>query len=143
MHINQINKMKNNNTLDISKPRRRYFSDGYSKDCCPECGLKLVSQSCTIIIVTKSNTEEIQFATNLNGSKFCNRCPVVVFNKDLIEQGARNSMKGEKNIKHSIIGIIDIQAIPKENQHLELGSDENPIPLVRFLPNLNFTEPKS
>ena len=41
-----------------------------------------------------------------------------------------------KNIVYCIIGFVDLEAIPFEKRHLELGTDENPIKIVRFLPDL-------
>ena len=130
-----------NKAIDISLPKRCYYSDSFSRNCCPECESDLTVKSCTILVVVKSSIDDTQYATNLNGSKFCHKCPVVVFNKDLVELGAKNCLPNAPNVRHSIVGIIDIDSIPKEKQYFELGSNENPMPLVRFLPNLNFTEP--
>ncbi|KXB08150.1 hypothetical protein AKJ55_01405, partial [candidate division MSBL1 archaeon SCGC-AAA382M17] len=44
-----------------------------------------------------------------------------------------------KDVKYYIAGIVDLEAIPKEKRHLEIGTDENPTPLVPFLPDLNTT----
>jgi uncharacterized protein YecA (UPF0149 family) len=38
-----------------------------------------------------------------------------------------------------IAGIVDLNSIPKEKRHLEIGIDENPVPLVHFLPDFNTT----
>jgi len=35
------------------------------------------------------------------------------------------------------MGIVDLDSIPEEKKHLQLGIDENPIPLVEFLPDLD------
>ncbi len=32
----------------------------------------------------------------------------------------------------TVLGVIDLDAIPEEKRHLPLGDDDNPIPLVRF-----------
>ncbi len=124
--------------LDISIPRRRYYRNALSLDCCPECGAKLIPQFSTIILVVKTPTDEAQFATSHNGSQFCEKCPVVMFNKDIIQLVVAKTELGKQSPQISIAGIINMDAIPKDKQHLELGSDENPIPLVKFLPNLPF-----
>jgi len=36
-----------------------------------------------------------------------------------------------------VVGIVNLDAIPKDKKHIEIGCDENPTPLVRFLPDLN------
>jgi len=64
-------------------------------------------------------------------------CPVVVFDIDKIEQAVKAGIRGDKNLSYPVKGIIDLNSIPKEKKHLEIGTDENPIPLVYFLPNLN------
>ena len=40
-------------------------------------------------------------------------------------------------IGYIIGGIIDLDSIPDDKKHLEIGCDENPVPLVQFLPDLN------
>lgn len=124
-------------TIDISKPRRRYYSDDFGLDSCPECGTNLVKQSCAIILCLKSTTDEAEFITNITGSHFCEKCPVVVFDKEKVEQAAMLGIRGNKNLRYIIAGILNMDAIPEEKRHLEMGCDENPIPLVRFLPDLN------
>jgi len=124
-------------TIDLSKPRRRYYSDASGHDTCPECGVNLVKQSCTIILCVKSTTHNADFMTNLTGSQFCEKCPVVVFDKEKVGQAAMAGSRENKNLQYVIAGIVDLDAIPEEKQRLEIGTDENPIPLIRFLPELN------
>ncbi len=127
------------NKFDLSIPRRRY----YSKDCgltsCPECGFLLIKDSCTVIIAAKSDTDEGEFMSNMTGSHFCESCPVVVFDSDKIEQAARLGIRGDANLRYLIGGIVNLNAIPQEKRHLEIGIDGNPVPLVYFLPALNKT----
>ncbi|MFA4853446.1 MAG: SEC-C metal-binding domain-containing protein [Bacteroidales bacterium] len=75
--------------------------------------------------------------TNLTGSQFCEKCPVVVFDKEKVGQAAMAGSRENKNLQYVIAGIVDLDAIPEEKQRLEIGTDENPIPLIRFLPELN------
>ncbi len=125
--------------FDLSIPRRRYYSKDCGLDSCPECYMPLIKDDCTVIISAKSNTDKGEFMSNLTGSHFCKTCPVVVFDSDKIDQAARLGIKGDKNLKYLIAGIVNFNAIPKEKRHLEMGIDENPIPLVYFLPDLNKT----
>ncbi len=48
-------------------------------------------------------------------------------------------MKGDKNLRYLICGIVNFNAIPKEKRNIELGIEGNPIPIVPFLPDLNTT----
>lgn len=128
------NKMFNNN---LSIPRRRYYSDECKLNICPECGSDLIEENCTILLRAKSDTDEGEFITNLSGSHFCNKCPVVVFDSDKVELAAKLGIRGDQNLRYIIGGIIDLDSIPDNKKHLEIGCDENPVPLVRFLPDLN------
>jgi len=125
--------------FDLSIPRRWYYSEDSGLSSCPECGLPLIEDNCTVIIAAKSDTDEGEFMSNLNGSHFCNSCPVVVFDSDKIEQAARLGIRGDSNLRYLICGIVDFNAIPQEKRHLEIGIEGNPMPLVHFLPDLNKT----
>jgi hypothetical protein len=64
---------------------------------------------------------------------FCPACPILVVNMSELESDLQHSLPhwnvGEEV---AVLGLVDLDAIPEEKQHVELGSDENPIPLVRF-----------
>ncbi len=106
---------------------------------CPECGLPLTLDNCTVFIAAKSDTYENEFMTNLTDSHFCKSCPVVVFNSDKIEEAVIIGSKREDNLRYLICGIVNFNAIPEEKRHLEIGIEGNPVPLVHFLPDLNKT----
>ncbi|MGM0651144.1 MAG: SEC-C metal-binding domain-containing protein [Bacteroidota bacterium] len=125
--------------FDLSVQRRRYFSEDCGLTFCPECGLPLVKDDCTVIITAKSDTDEGEFMSNMTGSHFCSSCPVVVFDSNKIEKAARVGIKGDKNLRYLIAGIVNFNVIPKEKRHMPLGTEENPIPLVHFLPEPNKT----
>jgi len=127
------------NKFDLSIPRRRYYSEDCGLSFCPECGLPLIEDKCTVIIAAKSDTDEGEFISNLTGSHFCNSCPVIVFDSEKIEQAARLGIRGDSNLRYLIGGIVDFNAIPQEKQHLEIGIEGNPVPLVNFLPDMNKT----
>ncbi len=124
-------------TIDLSIRRRKYYDDECETTLCPECKSELIAKSCNIVLAIKSNTDEAELMTNLTGSNFCSNCPVVVFSREKIEQAARLEIKGDENLKYLIPGIIDLNSVPKGKKHLELGIEGNPVPLVRFLPDLN------
>ncbi|QZE15882.1 hypothetical protein K4L44_08635 [Halosquirtibacter laminarini] len=131
------------NRVDLSIRRRRYYSEDCGFVSCPECGSPLIEDSCTVIIAAKSDTDEGEFMSNMTGSHFCNSCPVVVFDSEKIEETVRYGIRGDSNLKYEIGGIVDFNAIPKEKRHLEIGVDDNPVPVVDFLPDLNTTTVKS
>jgi hypothetical protein len=124
-------------SIDLSVPRRRYYSDECSLTICPECGADLFEETCVILLSAKSDSDRGEFMTSLSGVHFCNQCPVVVFDSDKVEIAARYGIRGDKNLSYFIAGIIDLDSIPEEKEQLEIGTDENPVPLVSFLPDLN------
>lgn len=63
--------------IDLSKQRRLYYSKVVGLSVCSECGLPLIEDGCTALIVVKADREETEFVSNLTGSHFCNSCPVV------------------------------------------------------------------
>lgn len=125
--------------IDLSIRRRKYYSIECETMLCPECNSELIDEGCTILLAVTSNTDEGEFMTSLNGSHFCANCPVVVFDKEKVEQAARLGIKGEKNLQYLIAGIVDLNTIPEEKKHLEIGTDENPVPLVEFSSDLNIS----
>ena len=60
----------------------------------------------------------------------------MVFDRDVVEKAVRIGLRGNKNPRYFIAGIVDLEAIPASKKHLEIGTDENPVPLVQFLPDL-------
>ena len=121
--------------IDLSFRRRMYYRMASEAKICPECNSELIEEGCTILLVVKSTTDTGEFMTNMNGSHFCPTCPVVVFDKEKVEQAAALAFRGEKNIQYRIEGIVDLDAIPEEKKHLGIGTEENPVPLVLFLPD--------
>jgi hypothetical protein len=123
--------------FDLSKRRRRYFSEDCGLDLCPECGNTLIADNCTVVIAAKSDIDEGEFISNATGSHFCSSCPVVVFDTEKIEQAVSFGLRGDSNVRYMVAGIVDFKAIPEEKRHIPIGSDDNPVPLVKFLPDLH------
>jgi len=122
--------------IDITIERRRYYSDEIDGIKCPECNEALTAKNQTVMLHVVSRNDEAQFMINSVGSTFYTHCPVVVFNKQKIVEaatiGIREAVEG-----YGVIGIIDLGAVPEEKRHMELGIDENPIPIVDFLSRKN------
>lgn len=122
--------------IDLSVPRRSYYSDACGLSACPECGDPLIEGVCPILLCAKSETDKGEFITSLSGSHFCENCPIVVFDTKVVDQGATLGMSDDRNLSYIIAGIVDMEAIPEDKREMEIGIDENPIPLVEFLPDL-------
>ncbi len=131
--------MNNSETIDISVNRRRYYSKHCGLTVCPECHSPLVEKGCTILLTVKSDVEEGEYMTNISGSHFCNNCPVIVFDTEQVEQAANIAIRSNESIRYQIAGVVDLDSIPEEKKHHEIGTDENPVPLVKFLSDLNTT----
>jgi len=132
-----LKKIEKKGIIDLSVPRRKYFADEHNLTFCPECNKPLIEDNCTIIIHAESSKNEGEFMSNMSGSRFCNDCPVVVFDREQTEKAAEYGLRDSKNLKYMILGIVDMDAIPKEKRHLPMGDNDNPIPLVEFLPEKN------
>jgi len=129
--------------IDLSKPKRSYYSKENGLQFCPECGSELLKENCTIFLCIKSKSDEAGFLTNHSGSHFCRQCPVVVFERDQVEEAAKIAIRENHTVQYIIGGIVNLDAIPEEKKHLEIGGNENPLPLVRFLPDINTTTIKA
>ena len=113
-----------------------YLSHEFSLEYCPECKGPLIAKGCSILLAVASDKEEGEFLTNLTGSHFCERCPVVVFDSSKVVQAAMRAIRDDTIHAYAIVGIVDLDAVPEEKKYLELGTDENPLPLIHFLPEL-------
>lgn len=125
----------NQTNIDISIPRRKYHSSEYGLTSCPECGSELIKKNFPILLFVKSDSDQGEFMTSLSGSHFCKKCPVAVFDTDKVEKAAKLGIRDGTNLKYSIAGFIDLESIPENKKHLEIGTDENPMPLIDFLPD--------
>lgn len=120
--------------IDLSIERRHYYDDEIVGSNCPECDGLLIARNATVMLYVVSKNDEAPFMTNAVGSAFCYDCPVVVFEREMVVEAATLAIRGEVE-GYGIAGIIDLDAIPKEKANMELGTDENPVPLVGFLPD--------
>jgi len=129
---NSVNKMLNK--FDAAIPRRMYWNNDIpSAASCPECGATLEKESHVYLLLVKEGAEVTPFITGNNDGSFCPKCPVVVLDKDGFAQKA---VLGVAESEHFMVaGIVDIDSIPKDKEHIPLGGDNNPIPLVEFLPS--------
>jgi len=122
--------------IDLSVPKRQYGSIKAKLNKCPECGKELIEQQCIVLLHVECATDAGDFFTNSNGARFCTICPVVVFDDELLNKAALTSMKNPTKLVYGNMGIVDIESIPVEKRGFEIGSEENPTPLVSFLPEL-------
>ncbi|MGK0389084.1 MAG: hypothetical protein ACI94Y_001820 [Maribacter sp.] len=116
-------------------PRRKYIKTIDEIANCPDCDELLAAEKSTAMLYGKSDIDEAEFMSNLSGSHFCHNCPVVVFEKETIEHAIKLGLRigEEKSFNYDILGLVNLDAVPKEKKSLEFGTEDNPIPIVRFL----------
>jgi len=119
--------------FDASIPRWRYWSHKVSNpQTCPKCQSPLEKEFHTYLLLTREGNEIMQFMTGNDGGSFCPNCPVVVLDYDIFSSRiAAAVIPGEGSF--SVIGIVDLEAIPEDKKDIPIGEDGNPIPLVKFL----------
>jgi hypothetical protein len=122
-------------SIDISIPRECvYKALGNDPGPCPRCGGQLRQSHQTYMIVTKHGDQSgDSFITNGDMGWFCLQCPTVVINTEELSRMFQVQLP-HWNVgpEFAVAGIVDLDAIPKEKEHLPLGADGNPIPLVLF-----------
>jgi hypothetical protein len=126
--------------FDAAIPRRMFWSDSLvNKKRCPLCHSTLENEYHHYIMVIRSGKETTAVGAANDYGAFCPECPVVVLDKNGFERLARESV--EKNpdwkmpgdLSFIVIGIVNLNAVPEDKRHLPLGGDDNPIPIVEFL----------
>lgn len=129
------NKKKNEKRFDSSIPRWMYWSNSIrTPDKCPKCDTSLEAEYHTYLFLIKEGSDVVTFMTGNNGGSFCPQCPVVVLDHEVFAETALAGGSSPNNT-FTVVGIVDLNAIPEEKQHIPMGDDDNPIPLVEFLNN--------
>lgn len=116
--------------IDLSISRERYFKDELSDyEACPKCRTRLKKEYASYLVYVKGEEDALMMGND--DGLFCPKCPVVVLDKDAIAEGIFVATR-KRSIYFYVAGIIDTDAVPKNKQHVPLGEDDNPIPLVEF-----------
>lgn len=120
--------------FDPSVPRRMYLSDAIPlRNRCPECGAKLEQEYHTYEVAARSGDEEEFSLTGNDLGWFCPKCAVVVLDSEgFAELLSVYNLRGGRASEFIVLGIVNMKAIPKEKWNLQLGTADNPVPLVNF-----------
>jgi len=123
--------------FDAATPRRMWWNSDLSiHGACPSCGKPLEREQQTFFASARSGPGRdcTDFVMSGEG-EFCPSCPVVVLDPDEFGQriGIGFGPTRNSSLQFAVIGIVDLDAIPDEKAHIQIGTDENPIPLVQFL----------
>ena len=73
---------------------------------------------------------------------FCPNCPTVVLDFQAIEEmivdyTQRADYAEGEYVEYTLMGIVDLDAVPEEKKDIPLGDDDNPIPLIKLEPASN------
>ena len=126
--------------FDASIPRKMFWSESLvNKKKCPLCHSTLENEYHHYIIAVRTGKEITTLGVGNDYGSFCPECPVVVLDRkgfervigQIAEESPDLGMSGA--VSFLVIGIADMDAVPEDKRHLPLGGDDNPIPLVEFL----------
>ena len=101
---------------------------------CPKCGGALEQADLPYMIATRTGDRlGDSFLTNGDFGWYCQFCPVVVLNQAQLSKTMAFSMPGWKiGREFSVLGVMDLDAIPENKRDLPLFSPGMPNVLVKF-----------
>lgn len=121
--------------IDVIIPRECIYQEFEDQPGpCPRCGGPLQQSKQSYLVVTRHG-EEIADSFMIGGDIgwFCTRCPTVVINpEEVTKYLAHRLPHWDVGKEFTLVGIVDLDAVPEEKRDLPLGDDDNPIPLVEF-----------
>ena len=126
--------------FDASIPRKMFWSEKLvNKKKCPLCHSTLENEYHTYAMAVRSGGEITTFIIGNDHGSFCLECPVAVLERKGFEQAVETMAEERPEwgisgaVSFIVIGIVNMDAVPEDKRHLPLGDDDNPIPLVEFL----------
>ncbi len=116
-----------------SLPRKMYWSDEVGGlSLCPDCHVALESEHHTYTVATRRAGDIDMYFVGNPGGHFCGNCPVVVLDREEFVRGVSAAVRDAHGMDYTVLGLVDLEAIPKDKRHLPFDEDTNPIPLVEF-----------
>ena len=127
---------KDNNVVKkfpASVPRKMFWStESGGKSRCPECWTRLKNEYHTYMFAVIEGSDIQPFMIGTDAGYFCAKCPTVVLDYEKFEQLASIAGHGKDQLPFTVIGLVDLDAVPEEKAGISVGDDDNPIPLVQF-----------
>lgn len=99
---------------------------------CPNCDAKLESEYHSYVIAIRKGTDCEYSITGNDGGYFCPNCKIVVLDGDKFGELASHATKFSDPFDFTVLGIVDLNAIPEDKKNVPLGGEDNPVPLVEF-----------
>lgn len=101
---------------------------------CPKCGDELSQSRQTYLVATRAGKRSADsFVMASDFGWFCRSCPTIVINVDEVGMLLGVGKPGwDIGSEFVVLGIVDLDAVPKSKRQLPLGEPGNPVPLVEF-----------
>jgi len=120
--------------FDPAIPRQMFWSDSVrDKFHCPECHCELEKESHAYVMVVRDAHGIHPFIVGNDAGHFCAACPTVVLDKETFREMALIAFGSAAQAQFTVLGIVNLAAVPEEMQSRALGEDGNPVPLVEFI----------
>jgi hypothetical protein len=98
---------------------------------CPECNSPMEQERHRYVVAAEVKGKPEAFVCGTDAGHFCHRCRIVVLDSLKVEHMVRLSLE-RRTFRYTVEGIIDLDAVPHDKRHAQLGIEDNPIPLARF-----------
>ena len=122
------------NKFDPSIPRQMFWAKSAGdRSYCPECHSKLENESHEFIMAVREASDIHSLIVGNDAGYFCPKCPTVVLDIGPFRESAAISFGRDATIQFTVLGIVDLEAVPEEKRFMPLGEEGNPIPLVKFI----------
>jgi hypothetical protein len=121
--------------FDITVEREAIYRDFDGQPgSCPRCGGPLTQRTQTYLVSTRTGKYDgDSFIMGSDFGWFCEACPTVVLNTVEVSRMLSYQKPGWKiGSEFAVLGLINLDAIPKDKRDRPLGEVDNPIPLVEF-----------
>ena len=121
--------------INIRVPREAvYKSFEGQPGPCPRCGGVMRQSYQTYLIATRSGSKITDsFMTGNKMGWFCASCPTVVISPDQVSELMQHQLPHwDVGDEFAILGLVDLDAVPKDKRSAPLGDTDNPIPLIEF-----------
>lgn len=120
-------------TFSARLPRRMYWANRVTSGLtCPDCGGILTMDNQIYMMAVRKHGGLESFVVGSDAGHFCSGCPVVVIDKERMGELAALAAHSEEGAQFTVLGLVDLEAIPKDKFSSPLDTDDNPIPLVKF-----------
>jgi hypothetical protein len=121
--------------INIRAPREAvYQSFTGQPGPCPRCGGQLRQSYQTYLIATRrGNKITDSFVTGNDMGWFCRSCSTVVINPEKVSELMQHRLSHwDIGDEFAVLGLVDLEAVPKDKRKAPLGEEGNPIPLIEF-----------